>query len=73
MTKEKMNKFAVSNKEIPVSTIKPQSVNIVFHENDNTPLGKFFINKDGVFDFEGDCTESAKVFVRELKKIFNLK
>ena len=73
MSKEKMNEFAVSNKEIGVLTVKPQEQNIVFHGNDNTPLGKFFINKDGVFDFEGDCTESAKVFLRELKKIFNLK
>ena len=66
-----MNKSALNNKEIAALTEKPQEQNIVFRENDNTPLGKFFINKDGVFDFEGDCTESAKVFVREIKKIFN--
>tara|TARA_R110002153_G_scaffold152730_3_gene304433 strand:- start:325 stop:546 length:222 start_codon:yes stop_codon:yes gene_type:complete len=73
MSKDKMNELALSNKEIGVLKLKTQEQNSVFHESNNTPLGKFFINKDGVFDFEGDCTESAKVFVREVKKTFNLK
>tara|TARA_R110000851_G_scaffold211617_1_gene364217 strand:- start:259 stop:468 length:210 start_codon:yes stop_codon:yes gene_type:complete len=69
MSKEKVN----NTKVLGVKSIKLQEQNIVFHESDSTPLGKFFINKDGVFDFEGDCTESAKVFVREVKKSFKLK
>ena len=69
MSEEKVN----NTKVLDVKSIKLQEQNIVFHESDNTSLGKFFINKDGVFDFEGNCTESAKVFVREVKKSFKLK
>jgi hypothetical protein len=60
------------NKQLNILKLQPQEIYIKFHEIDDTPLGKFFINKDGLFDFEGDCTESAKVFVREVKKQFNV-
>tara|TARA_R110000823_G_scaffold229411_1_gene356449 strand:- start:1261 stop:1461 length:201 start_codon:yes stop_codon:yes gene_type:complete len=60
-------------KDIGISKIKAQEQNIVFTENYGKYLGKFFVNKNGVFDFEGDCTESAKMFVEEVKRQINLK
>jgi len=56
-----------NKKDLMVNNNLPKTLKLEPQET----LGKFFINKDGVFDFEGDCTESAKVFVREVKKIFN--
>ena len=67
------NKHLISNKDIGTLQLKPEEISITFTESNNEHLGKFFINKDGLFDFEGDCTESAKVFVREVKKQFNSK
>jgi hypothetical protein len=38
-------------------------------------LGQFYINKNDkgklIFDFEGDTTECAKLFVCEVERIFN--
>ena len=60
-------------KDIGGFQIKSQEQNIVFTENYGEHLEKFFVNKNGVFDFEGDCTESAKMFVKEVKRQFNVK
>jgi hypothetical protein len=65
------NKYLISNNDIVKLKLVPQEINLTFNGSNNKYLGKFFINKDGIFDFEGDCTESAKVFVRELKRMFN--
>ena len=59
---------------IKLSTIdlKPSSYYIQFNDidNGNRFIGKFFLNGDNKIDFEGDATESAKIFIEELKRMW---
>lgn len=52
---------------------KPATENLTIQFNDytddNNYLGRFFVREDGMFDFEGDCTKSAELFVTECKRI----
>ena len=68
-----------SNETIKLSTtdLKPSSYYIQFNDiEDNNKfvgrfVGRFFLNEDKKIDFEGDATDSAKVFIEELKRMWN--
>lgn len=61
--------------ELKLSTIelKPSTYYMQFNDinNNNMDIGKFYLNDDGKIDFEGDATESAKIFIEELKRMWN--
>jgi len=55
----------------PMLTLKPEPVSISFHDTKtNDVIGKFF-EVDCKMEFEGDATESAKVFVDFVCETFN--
>ncbi len=64
--------FKVSKSEFnPILTLRPQPVHIQFHDTKtNDVIGKFF-EVEGKMEFEGDVTESAKVFVDFVCETFN--
>lgn len=49
---------------------EPLPFNISFHDKSNKIVGKFIIN-DGKLDFEGDATESAKIFIDQVLTQYN--
>ena len=54
---------------IGLSIYKPDYY-IAFSDPYKKEIGRFFL-KDDKIDFEGDITESAKMFVEELKRMWN--
>jgi len=60
-----------SNETIKISTID-LNYYIQFNDikNNNEFVGKFFLNDDNKIDFESDATESAKLFIEELKRMW---
>jgi hypothetical protein len=71
----KMNNEQTTNEVLQLGTLNltltPDTYFLMFHDvtNDNKEVGKFFL-KDGLFEFEGDTTESARIFVEEIKRMF---
>ncbi len=68
------DKLETEDNTLKLSTIdlKPNTFNLIFNDvnkHDNQ-VGRFFI-KDGKLDFEGDATESAKIFIEELKRMWD--
>lgn len=56
--------------DTPIYTQGPKIQSNVFFFNNGSTTGKIFINQDGLLDFEGNATESALVFIEELKKMW---
>ena len=75
MIKETSTTLGVTNNSGALNlsnNFKPVPFSIIFSgSNSVKQMGRFFENEDGLFDFEGDCTESAKVFVKEIKRLLN--
>lgn len=65
------NEVVSSVYNVSAQIIKPDTYYIQFNNvNDNNAfMGKLFL-KDGKLDFEEDTTESAKMFIEELKRMW---
>ena len=55
---------------VGMGIIQPQRINITFTNSQKDKIGEFYF-EDEQWHFEGDTSESAKVFIKEVKRMFN--